>query len=92
MAHLFDVPNHLMGWSFPEKTLCLVIFMLKIHEKDAVKPFKVIYVIYDSLGIVTVQNCAKITSKLKVSLYILVWHIETVLHVSMQLSSAQEKS
>ena len=38
--------------------------MLKIRKKAAfVRPFKVIYAIYDSLGIVTVQNCAKITSK-----------------------------
>ena len=38
--------------------------MLKIRKKDAfVRPFKVIYAIYDSLGMVTVQNCAKITSK-----------------------------
>ena len=38
--------------------------MLKIRKKDAfVRPFKIIYAIYDSLGIVTVQNCAKITSK-----------------------------
>ena len=37
-----------------------VIFRLKIRKKDAfVRPFKVIYAIYDSLGIITVQNCAK---------------------------------
>ena len=37
--------------------------MLKIRKKDAfVRPFKVIYAIYASLGIVTVQNCTKITS------------------------------
>ena len=50
--------------------------MLKIRKKDAfVRPFKVrpIYAIYKSLGIVTVQNCAKITTKS------LVWHIKAVL-------------
>ena len=38
--------------------------MLNIRKRDAfVRPFKVIYAMYDSLGIVTVQNCAKITLK-----------------------------
>ena len=65
----------------------LVIFMLRIRKKDAfVRPFKVIYAIYDSLGIVTVQNCAKITSK-SITLHSSLAHQSCP--VSMQPSSAQ---
>ena len=62
--------------------------MLKIRKKDAiVKPFKVIYAIYYSLGIVTVQNCAKITSK-SITLHFSLAHQSS--SVSMQPSSTPE--
>ena len=68
----------------------LVIFRLKIRKKDAsVRPLKVIYAIYDSSGIITVQNCAKITSK-SITLHFSLAHQRCP--VSMQPSSAQEKS
>ena len=64
--------------------------MLKIRKKDAfVRLFKVIYAIYDSLGIVTVQNCVKITSK-SITLHFSLVHQS--FPVSMQTSSAQGKS
>ena len=63
--------------------------MLKIRKKDAfVRTFKVIYAIYDSLGIVTVQNCAKITSK-SITLHFSLAHQSCP--VSMQPSCAQGK-
>ena len=64
--------------------------MLKIRKKDAfVRPCNGIYAIYDSLGIVTVQNCAKITSK-SITLHFSLAH--QACPVSMQPSSAQVKS
>ena len=64
--------------------------MLKIRKKDAfIRPFKVFYAIYESLGIVTVQNCAKITLK-NITLHFS--FAQQSCPVSMQPSSAQRKS
>ena len=60
--------------------------MLKVHKKDAIaRPSKVVYGIYDRLGIVTVQNCAK-----SITLHFSLAHQNCP--VSMQPSSAQGKS
>ena len=81
-------------WNIPEKTSCQACLIhAKNTQKNAfVRPLKVIYanfVISDSLGIVTVQNCSKITSK---SIILHFSSAHQSCPVSMQPSSAQGKS